>query len=77
MSTHYLACDLGAESGRVMLGSLTEGVLALEEIHRFPNAPQQAESSLHWNLPALLAEVKTGLGKAAASQLPIASISTD
>jgi rhamnulokinase len=77
MSTHYLACDLGAESGRVMLGSLTEGVLALEEIHRFPNAPQQAESSLHWNLPALLAEVKTGLGKAAARQLPIASISTD
>ena len=37
MPTHYIACDLGAESGRVMLGSLESGKLALEEIHRFPN----------------------------------------
>ena len=36
-TTHYLAVDLGAESGRVMLGTLKEGHLSLDEIHRFPN----------------------------------------
>ena len=34
----YIACDLGAESGRVMLGHLEGGQLQLEEIHRFPSA---------------------------------------
>src|SRR5437867_2860909 len=75
--THYLACDLGAESGRLMLGSLADGNLALEEIHRFANTPIKTADSLHWNIPQLLAELKTGLKKAAAGQLPIASISTD
>ena len=42
MKFHCLACDLGAESGRVMLGSLAGEALSLEEIHRFPNAPLQA-----------------------------------
>ena len=32
---HYLACDLGAESGRLMLGTLADGHLSLEELHRF------------------------------------------
>ena len=77
MSTHYLACDLGAESGRLMLGSLSDGKLDLEEIHRFPNAPIKVEGSLCWNIPQLLAELKTGLKKAAVHKLPIASISTD
>ena len=35
---HYLACDLGAESGRLMLGTLADGRLSLEELHRFPMA---------------------------------------
>jgi rhamnulokinase len=35
----YLAFDLGAESGRAMLGSLDDGLLTLEELHRFPNTP--------------------------------------
>jgi rhamnulokinase len=77
MIKHYLACDLGAESGRLMLGSLDNGRLTLGEIHRFPNIPIQAEGSLHWNIPALFGEVKAGLRKATACRLPIASISTD
>ena len=36
---HYLALDLGAESGRAILGTVAEGKLALEELHRFPNTP--------------------------------------
>lgn len=77
MSTHYLAIDLGAESGRVMLGSLADGRLALEELHRFPNVPIRGESSLCWDIPKIFSEVKTGLRKAAERKLPIASVSTD
>ena len=77
MTTHYLACDLGAESGRLMLGSLSNGRLVLEEIHRFPNVPVRSEGSLCWDMARLLAELKTGLKKAAALKLPISSISAD
>ena len=61
MTTHHLACDLGAESGRVMLGTLGNGKLALEEIHRFPNTPVKEGDSLHWNIPQLFEELKSGL----------------
>ena len=77
MTTHYLACDLGAESGRLMLGSLQDGKLKLEEIHRFPNTPIKASDSLHWNIQKLFDELKAGLKKAAGRRLPIGSISTD
>ena len=77
MATHYLACDLGAESGRLMLGSLTEGKLALEEIHRFPNTPLKVDGSLHWDIPFLFEELKAGLRKVGTRGIPIASISTD
>ena len=77
MATHYLACDLGAESGRVMLGTLDAGIITLEELHRFPNGPVKHDGALHWNIEALYVELKTGLKKAAARKLPIASISTD
>ena len=75
--THYLACDLGAESGRLMLGSLRAGRLVLQEVHRFPNVPLRSESSLCWDMARLLAELKTGLKKAAALKLPISGISAD
>jgi rhamnulokinase len=77
MTTHYLACDLGAESGRVMLGTLRDGKLALEEVHRFPNTPVKKNGSLHWNTAQLFEELRAGLKKAGARRLPIASISTD
>jgi rhamnulokinase len=77
MTTHYLACDLGAESGRLMLGTLSDGTLRLEEIHRFPNTPIQAGGSLHWDIPRLLEELRAGLRQAGARQLPFASISAD
>jgi len=77
MPTHYLACDLGADSGRLMLGTLDNGKITLEELHRFPNGPVKVSSALHWNIDGLFNELKAGLKKAAARQLPIASISTD
>jgi len=77
MATHYLACDLGADSGRLMLGTLADGKISLEELHRFPTGPVKTSGALHWNIDTLFAELKNGLKKAAARNLPIASISTD
>lgn len=77
MNTHYLACDLGAESGRLMLGTLAEGRLELKELHRFSNTPVKANGSLTWNIRALFDSLQAGLKKAAALNLPISSISTD
>src|SRR5688572_30273375 len=77
MHHHYLAIDLGAESGRLMLGTLRDADLSLEELHRFPNIPLNEKGELHWNMPALFDEIKAGLRKAAALKLPIASISSD
>lgn len=77
METHYLACDLGAESGRLMLGTLSGERLALREIHRFSNTPVNRDASLQWNISDLFDELKTGLSKAAALDLPFAGISCD
>lgn len=76
-ATHYLAVDLGAESGRVMLGTLQEGRVSLEEIHRFPNRTLTAGKHLHWDLDHLQTAIFDGIEKAAARGLPIAGISTD
>ncbi|MGC8744437.1 MAG: rhamnulokinase [Verrucomicrobiia bacterium] len=77
MKKYYLACDLGAESGRLMLGTLTDGKLSLEEIHRFPNEPERSGNSLHWNIEKLFLELVNGLKKASARGLKYSSISTD
>ena len=74
---HYLACDLGAESGRLMLGSLKDGRLSLEELHRFPNVPIEDTVGRHWNVEALFTELQTGLALAGQRGLPISSISVD
>lgn len=65
-SSTYLACDLGAESGRVMRGVLTGGKLTLEEIHRFPTGGIAIGDSLRWDLPRILDELRLGIRKAAA-----------
>ena len=61
----YIAVDLGAESGRVMLGSVSTDKVILEEIHRFGNGPIKENKSLRWDFNKLLSEIKTGIGKAA------------
>ncbi len=65
MQREILAFDLGAESGRAVLGKLGGGKLELEEIHRFPNEPQWILGRLHWDTPRLFAEIKNGLTRAA------------
>jgi len=60
----YIAVDLGAESGRVTLGTIHAGKLNLLECHRFANAPVQENGSLKWDFQKLFAEVKAGIAKA-------------
>jgi len=62
----YLAFDLGAESGRAILGTLTDGRLRLEEIHRFANVPVRVLNSLHWNVLQLWQEMKHSLRRLSA-----------
>src|SRR4051794_41447276 len=65
---NYIAFDLGAESGRAVLGTLSEGRLELEGKHRFPNPTGRMHAHLHWNLLAQWEEQKTGLRKAAGEE---------
>ena len=58
---NYIAVDLGAESGRVMLASLSTEKMTLHEVHRFANTPLDADGSIRWNLPEILKEIKAGL----------------
>ncbi|MCD4752260.1 MAG: rhamnulokinase [Anaerolineaceae bacterium] len=60
-----LAIDIGAESGRAILGRYENGKLVLKEIHRFLNKAVRLPDGLHWDLLYLLDEIKTGIKKAA------------
>jgi rhamnulokinase len=75
--TYYIACDLGAESGRVMLGRLEGGRLTLEELHRFPSAAVRVLGSLRWDVLRIFEELKNGLRKVAQRGVPAASLSVD
>jgi rhamnulokinase len=60
-----LAFDLGAESGRGVLGSFDGGRVELQEIHRFPNQPVSLLDSFHWDVLSLYREIIAGMRKAA------------
>ena len=66
-SGNFLAFDLGAESGRAVLGTLRDGRLELEERHRFPNPTGRMNGHLYWNLLGQWEELKTGLRRATAN----------
>ena len=64
-TTDYLALDLGAESGRGVVGRFDGDRLTLNEIHRFPNGPVRALDTLYWDALRLFDAMKTTLGQAA------------
>ncbi len=74
---YFLAFDLGASSGRAILGALENGKLDLQEVHRFENGHKRVGDSLYWDYPTLAEELKIGLGKAAAITRDIAAIGID
>lgn len=67
VSKKYIAVDMGAESGRVMLGSIEGGRLRLEEMHRFATGATPGADGLHWNFERLFGEIKSGIKKAVAN----------
>lgn len=60
-SKSYIAFDLGAESGRAVLGRVHAGVITTEELHRFANEPVEYGGSLHWDAPRLWLEMRKAL----------------
>ena len=60
-----------------MLGTLADGRFSLEEIHRFPNGAARLMGTLHWDMPRLFEELKTGLRKVGRMGVPAASVSVD
>ncbi len=63
MRDYYLAIDIGASSGRHMLGSVEDGKIVLEEIHRFSNGMVKKNGHLCWDVAHLFTEIKAGLKK--------------
>jgi rhamnulokinase len=81
MSTAYIAIDLGAESGRVIVGVLDNERIRLEEVHRFLHESLWLPTGLHWNIPAIWQQIVAGLRRAAewsqANRIELASVGVD
>jgi len=75
MSHFYVACELGAEYGRVLLGTLHKGQLTVSEVHRFLNHPLEEKASRSWNIQHLYGEILRGLREIGTYNEPINSVS--
>lgn len=62
---YYLAVDIGASSGRLILGHREDGRMMLEEVHRFGNGMEMQNGHLTWDVDQLFAEIITGMKKCA------------
>ncbi|MEG1704646.1 MAG: rhamnulokinase family protein [Niameybacter sp.] len=65
MNKVHIAFDLGASSGRLILGIQKGETVELEEVHRFPNDPVVINGTMYWDIPRLFHEMKQGLKKVA------------
>ena len=74
---HYLAIDIGASSGRHIVGWRENGQLQTKEVYRFPNGVKEEPGHLVWDMEALLREVKQGIRAAKAEFPEIESLSID
>ncbi len=77
MSGHYLAIDIGASSGRHIVGWQEGGGVQTEEVYRFPNGVAEADGHLTWDLDALLSHVRAGIDRALARFPDLVSLSID
>ena len=74
---HFIAFDLGATSGRTILGTLSENRLTLEEVTRFPNQMLQLNGHYYWNIFSLYENLKKGLAAVAQKKIPVTSAGID
>src|SRR5436305_9679033 len=77
MNRHYLALDLGAESGRAMLAQLANGTISLTELHRFANTPVQLPTGLYWDSLRLFHEMCEGIRAASKATDELEGIAID
>lgn len=61
MEKYFLAVDIGASSGRHILGCVKDGRMELEEIYRFPNGMKPVDGQLCWDVEELFAHIKAGM----------------
>jgi len=73
----YAAIDLGATSGRVMLGRFDGARLEVEEVHRFSNGPVRRARGCFWDWPRIESEVRRGLTMVAALDADVVSVGSD
>ena len=73
----YLAIDFGGGSGRVMVGSIHQGVLKLKEVYRFPNRQVHLGGHIYWDFLAVFEEMKAGIRQAVRQGYSIRSIGID
>ena len=73
----YLAIDIGASSGRHIVGWEQDGQIRTEEVYRFPNGMEEADKSLTWNLDALDSSIRTGIDETLRRFPDIVSFSVD
>ena len=74
---YYLAIDIGASSGRHIVGYMQDGVLMTDEVYRFPNGMDTLDGHLVWDSARLLNEVKAGIAASFAKYPEIESLSID
>src|SRR5512137_1035455 len=76
-TNNFVAIDLGAESGRAVVGSFEGKQLSLREVHRFRNGPVKVAGHLHWDVLRLFEEIQNGLALAAKQFGQITSLGID
>ena len=74
---YFFAVDLGATSGRTIIGTIMDGKVALEEVTRFPNNLIMQGGHYYWDIYALYNEIICGLKEVARRGLKITSIGID
>lgn len=74
---NFVAFDLGATSGRTILGTLSEKGLSMKELTRFPNAMVSLGGHRYWNIFSLYENIKLGLAAAAREGVEISSVGID
>ena len=74
---YYLAIDIGASSGRHIVGWMENGEIQTKEVYRFPNGVKEENGHLVWDVPALVHHVKAGIAKAREEFPDLVSLSVD
>lgn len=76
-NSYHVAFDLGASSGRLVLGTFDGEKIKQEEMYRFSNTPVNINGTLYWDIPKLLQEIKNGLNVLKVNQIEADTLAID